>query len=353
MRRAPGVAALGVCLCLLAAAFAARSLYVPGLALVLLAAAAESTTRLATRRVRLEREPQIASVQEGEEVRLTLRIRAGRLARAGELRPSPDAAPVALRRAHDGSLQLTARPERRGGYRLGPSSLRLGDPLGISRRVVRSPATDVLVLPRIVPVQTRRLAQLAGIGRERRAHSRYAAAAEADGLGPYRPGAPATRIHWPSVARTGTLLERRLTGESERLPLVVLDTRAPAGVEALDSCVRAAASLCVALARLGGAAVLLPDEQRPYPLDAKLGAWPALHTRLALVGAGGQVADAVVERAPIVLWVSAATRPEMRRRGGGGVRLLVTPFPAPGRQVLLEVAGCAVQALHATARSAA
>jgi uncharacterized protein (DUF58 family) len=346
------VVGLGAVLCLLAAAFAAPALFVPGIALVLLAAAALAGTALAARGVRLEREPRVASVQEGERVALTLRVRAGPLARGGELVLAPGAEPVALRGRGGAPLQLAARAGRRGVHLLGPSTLRLGDPFGIARRELASPVTEVLVLPRIEPIPRRLLAPIAGSGRERRMRSRHAAAAEADGLGPYRPGAPATRIHWPAVARTGTLLERRLTGESERLPLVVLDARSPASAEALDASVRAAGSLAVALATLGGCSLLLPGEQRAHALDPQLGVWPALHARLALVGAGGEVARAVATRAPIVLWVTAASRPEPHARAGAGARLLVTPFPLPGVRVMLEVAGCAVQPLAAL-RSAA
>jgi uncharacterized protein (DUF58 family) len=351
--RAPGVAALGLALCLLAAAFAASALYVPGIALVLLAAAAEGGTRLSARGASLGREPRSATVEEGEELRLTLRVRAGRLARGGELRPGGPAPPLRLGRLSGASVQLTMSPRRRGAHRLEPSTLDLGDPLGICRRVLSSPATDVLVLPRVVPLPARRLAPIAGVGRERRTLSRQVASFDADGLRPYRPGAPASRIHWRSVARTGALLERRLTGESERLPLIVLDARAPAGEHELDACVRAAGSLCVALASLGGAGLLLPDEQRPQPVDATLAAWPGLHRRLALVQGGGRIAPAAAARSPVVLWVSAAVHPEVPRDAGAGACLLVSPFPVAGRQVELEVAGCFVQALRAPRRSAA
>jgi uncharacterized protein (DUF58 family) len=279
-------------------------------------------------------------------------VRAGPLAGGGELVIAPGAAPVTLRSRRGAPTQLVVRAGRRGAHRLGPSTLRLGDPFGISGRELRSSATDVLVLPRIEPLSRRLLAPLVGVGREQRLRSLHAADAEADGLGPYRPGAPATRIHWPSVARTGTLLERRLTGESERLPLVVLDARAPASDEALDAAVRAAGSLAVALAGLGGCMLLLPGEQRAHLLDAQLGPWPALHARLALVAAGGLLAGAVLERAPIVRWVTAYAQPEPRARRGSAALLLVTPFAIPGRRVLLEVAGCAVQPLG-TARRAA
>ena len=67
-----------------------------------------------------------------------------------------------------------------------------------------------------------------------------AAELEIDGLRAYREGSPASRIHWPTVARRGEMLERRLVAELDSAPLVVLDRSSPAGEEALDAAVRAA-----------------------------------------------------------------------------------------------------------------
>ena len=106
---------------------------------------------------------------------------------------------------------------------------------------------------------------------------------EMESLRPYREGAPASRIHWPTVARVGTLMERRLLADSDSQPLVVVDSTEPADEAALDKAVRAAASLCVHLARKGGCSVLLPGDRRAVDLGADLAGWPALHARLALV----------------------------------------------------------------------
>ena len=45
--------------------------------------------------------------------------------------------------------------------------------------------------------------------------------------------------------------------------------------------VRAAASLCVHLARASGCAVLLPGDRRPVEIGHDMGAWPGVHVRLA------------------------------------------------------------------------
>src|SRR5215218_4723978 len=48
---------------------------------------------------------------------------------------------------------------------------------------------------------------------------------EVDGLRPYRDGSPASRIHWPAVARTGEMVERRLVAGGDPRPMVVFEPR--------------------------------------------------------------------------------------------------------------------------------
>src|SRR4029077_18048169 len=110
------------------------------------------------------------------------------------------------------------------------------------------------------------------------------AAAEVDGLRPYRQGTTASRIHWPALARGAGLLERRLQADGDSRPLVVLDARCYDGpAEYLDACVRAAASLVLELTRQGGCSLLLPGERRPIDLDRELSTWHAAHVKLAMV----------------------------------------------------------------------
>ena len=345
MRGGLGVAALGLILCLLAAAFGAPSLYLPGVALILLAAAAELSVRICARRCGVARDPLLASVEEGAPLQLAVHAQGGRLPiAAGELCPLPGIEPMPLRRLSRGVMQFTATLQRRGAHVVGPSVVRFRDPLGISVRCVRSAETEVLVLPRVERIPHEQLARITGRGREAQTRSRGASAAEVDGLRPYRPGAPASRIHWPTVARTGMLVERSLSSESDQLPLVVLDLRRAAGADAVDMGVRATASLCFGLASAGGCSLLLPGEHRARRLDRDLGAWPAMHARLALVQPGGPPASAPLERAAIVIWVSVSRRPHPdAARVAGGVRYCVSPFPRTGGSVLFEIAGCAVQ----------
>jgi uncharacterized protein (DUF58 family) len=225
---------------------------------------------------------------------------------------------------------------------LEPAVLTLRDPLGLAEIRIAAPAADeVLVLPRVLPVQAR--ASAAGPdGGAARAAALGAAATELDGLRPHSEGAPASRIHWPSAARGGDLMERRFVADGDARPIVVLDPRS-SDRDALDAAVRAAASLTVHFARRSGCALLLPADRRPAVIEPDLGGWTAAHVRLALVE--GDAAPALTlagGRRGLVVYVCARLvdrPPRPLGRSSGGL-LLVVPGELPGRRPVLEVAGC-------------
>ena len=114
---------------------------------------------------------------------------------------------------------------------------------------------ELLVLPRIEPVHwTARDRGRRSEGSDARPVDEPLAAVDIDGLRPYRPGTPASRIHWAALARGAGLLERRLRADGDTRPLVVLDARSAGPPEHLDAAVRAAASLTLELAHGGAAA---------------------------------------------------------------------------------------------------
>ena len=208
------------------------------------------------------------------------------------------------------------------------------------------PYYDSLLAKVIVHGDTREIA----LARSRRALAEL----EIDGLRPYREGSPASRIHWPTVARRGEMLERRLVAELDSAPLIVLDAAAPASEEALDKAVRAAASLCVWLARHGGCAILLPGERRPIEVEHDMGSWPAVHLRLALVERGGPPASSALgPRGGAVLWVTAADlrgAPRALERLPAGARYIVTPEPRREEARKTREADMAAQVGAAAAR---
>ena len=263
--------------------------------------------------------------------------------------------PVSIAGRWSRRVRINVRFSRRGRRVLEPGRLVIRDPLRLySRELVGPGGEEVLVLPRIEPVTApggggAGAGEQGGRGIDRGVMGRRLDASiaelEIDGLRPYREGSPASRIHWPTVARRGEMLERRLVAELDSAPLIVIDPSSPSGEEALDMAVRAAASLCVHLARAGGCAMLLPGERRPIEVAHDMGAWPAVHVRLALVEAGRRPRSASLgPRGGAVLWVTGADlrrAPRALERVPAGARLLVSPSRAAWAcSPPFEVAGC-------------
>lgn len=359
MRPAGAVALAGGLLTLAAFVFDASPLFVPGAALIVLGAGVPAWIWMTARGGRVQRRLQVATAIEGEPVDATIEITRGALGLPGAevldpftgswLGVAGALGPVSSgRRAH---IHVVAHFERRGRKQLAPPSLRVKDPLAlvIVTKAGNSPTHELLVLPRTEPV---RWSDRGGwrIDRAfRHAAVEAAPASQPDGLRPYRPGAPASRIHWPALARGAGLLERRFQADSDTRPVVVLDARCKLDSPQLDAAVRAAASLALELGRQGGCGVLLPGERRPIEIDRHLGAWPGVHARLAVVQGGpGVTAPALGHLGGLggILYVAAqplARLPLVLRANPHLMITLVLPKPLhPERRSVptFEVAGC-------------
>ena len=345
MRSALGCAALGILLLLVAGTFDAEPLYVTGAALLLLGAGAAAWIGLGAQGTTIVREVTARSVLEEEPLQIRIEARAGRLPLPPgwidePLLPEPIRFTAGRRRAR---VSVEVSFAQRGRRRLPAPALVLRDPFGLAQRVVSGGSEDeVLVLPRTFPVRT-----AAGGGDSTPAHARAALVAaaetEVDGLRPHREGAPASRIHWPTLARGAGLMERHLISEADSRPLVVLDPRAPASPAALDAAVRAAASLTLHFARRSGCSLLLPGDRRARSIDPDLLAWPAAHARLALLDEHtGPALASAQNRRGLVVYVAARAVDRVPRALGRtpGGSLLVTPLPLAGRRAVLDVAGC-------------
>lgn len=333
-------------MCALAALFALRALYIPGLAALLVAALAPSWVRLAASRARVGLHTDAKSAQEGESVRVTIAIRRGLVPfPAAALIPWPGAAEQAPPSRREQTLVVSAVAARRGRQSIGPARLRIFDPLEICSRELRSSAHELLVLPRVYPLGAAALACL-----DERPPSPLDAALEIDSLRPYRTGSSAARIHWPTVARSGALMERGFTAETDARVLVMLDARAPESEETLDQALRVTASLCVHFARRSGCLLSLPDDARPSTIEPDLRAWPALHARLALVRSGtGAARRRPHANARTLLYVTASV--DAPAPAGRCYRL--GPRPLAGTDVAFKIAGFVVQAFERVqARSA-
>jgi uncharacterized protein (DUF58 family) len=360
MTRAIGTAALGVLLILSAAAFDSPSLYVPGVALAVLGLAAAGWVWLAASGASVARIGGPRSVQEEDAYPLEIEFRSGILPPpGGELVEPLLGRPIPIAGSHDRRVRVNVRFGRRGRRTLEPAVLELRDPLGLAVRRLRTESGELLVLPRIEPVLAAGGGGSAGAaGSAAQLTAVSAGELEMDSLRPYRPGAPASRIHWPTVARTGVVMERRLVADADSRPLVVLDPRSPASEEALDQAVRAAGSLAVHLARAGGCALLLPGDRRASDIEPDLHAWPPLHARLALVGPhdGVPALHRRLERAGEIFWVTAAPArklPPGLGRAAATARYLVSPEDVPSGSAGFVVAGCSGRQIRAGARRAA
>jgi hypothetical protein len=139
-------------------------------------------------------------------------------------------------------------------------------------------------------------------------------------------------------------MERRLRPEADARPMVALDARVPASVEALDAAVRATASLAVHLARRGGVALLLPGDRRPVLLESDLHGWAAQHVRLALLEEGGGPVPAALSgrRGPLLLVVAnvPARLPRLLVASPSARRVLIVPGGMEGRRASFRVAEC-------------
>jgi uncharacterized protein (DUF58 family) len=356
---------LGLALLFVGAAFDLPTLYVPGLALGLIAGIAMAWVEASARGMRLERLPGATTVVEGDPYPLRLRLlRALPPPPGGELRDPLLDEPLRLRGTLPERFEVEVRFPRRGRRRPAPATLVVSDPLGLHSRQVRSaPGSELLVLPRIEPVEAAGgpggisgRGAFDGLERGAAAGAQLDVAAldvEIDGVRPYREGAPASRIHWPTAARTGELFERRLVSGAGSAPLVILDARNSDDADALDMAVRAAASLSLHLARAIGCSALIPGESRALDIDRGLAAWAQAHARFAVVEAG--MAPPPILR-PSRAGVYLVTAGEPDRRSAGTMRLaanssfLVAPTPLPGIPTLFTVAGCSGQRLGASSR---
>lgn len=368
-RKGSGVRVVGVLATSLVVAglgFDSISMLVCGAALAALVLGATTWVATAAAGTRLERLPGPVRMTEDEAFPLRVRIeRSGPPLPPAEIIDPLLARPLAVASRGAAVVSVAAPAPGRGRRALTGPVLALTDPLGLcSRNVEGSGGGELLVLPRIEAVRLaggaagREDGWLDGLdhGGDGAGLEGGAIDLEMDGLRPYRPGSPASRIHWRTVARTGEMFERRFVAGADAAPLIVLDASEPAGADELDCAVRAAASLCFHLARRGGCAILLSDRATPSLVDPRLRAWPEAHARLALAEAGDPVPRPRRSRGrTATFWVTAATaasgaRAAARRLPGA---YLVSPEPLGGAPVAFTVAGCSGQRAGAAMRAAA
>lgn len=190
-------------------------------------------------------------------------------------------------RGNSQSISYERVASQRGKYALGPLAVQLSDPFVLTTRQEEVAArSDLLVAPTVEELEGLPPA-LFGSGRgESYSKQVFRSGDELYAMREYQIGDDLRRIHWPSVARTGTLMIRQDEVARRASAILLLDARAlllgKAHTPAFEKAVSAAASLGRLLAQRGFKLRLaLPGE--PLAVVDE----PLLLERLALVTDSG------------------------------------------------------------------
>lgn len=230
-----GVLALGVALCAGGWFVREPALLWPGLFLALLPLGSLVAVTLGDPGLTVGRRLQPAEVEADDpvEVEVTLLQRRPTVAAALVVEERPPSALGGARtfllpapgRGRTTRESYSVRPGRRGRYAIDDLRYRYADPLGLAVREARprGPA-ELVVLPRVLPLSG---AEPAASGRTGETALPHLALSGPDDVlvREYRPRDDVRRIHWPSTARTGTLMVRREEQAWDPTAWVVLDTR--------------------------------------------------------------------------------------------------------------------------------
>lgn len=256
-----------------------------------------------------------------------------------------------LGRGERRAVTYAVRPPIRGRHLLGPLTVQLRDPFGLTQRFVEvGSASEVTVLPRVHPLGGTRPPGT-GVGAEGEIPFMVALNGEDDqSIREYRDGDDLRRIHWPATARTGELMVRQEDRPARRRAVVLLDPRSAAHAgsgpaSSFEWAVSAAASTVVHLGTLGYAVHLLtPETVREGPDEVPLDRATALDVlavtalddalslaRLARSGqgllAGGGLLVAILAAADEAALRSVAT---LRHGGATAVGLVLDPASFAG-----------------------
>lgn len=131
-----------------------------------------------------------------------------------------------LRRGETHTMTYAVRSSVRGRHRLGPLTIGVSDPFGLTDRDLTLQSTaEILVLPRVVPlVDASRGSH--GVGSEGTVPHMVALHGEDDvSVRDYRHGDDLRRVHWPATARTGNLMVRQEDRPAMKRAVVLLDSR--------------------------------------------------------------------------------------------------------------------------------
>lgn len=210
------------------------------------------------------------------------------------------------------SYRVLCRP--RGVYQVGPSRVKVSDPLGLASTESTVGRTDLLVVYPAVEI----LEGLPGVpGRNLAVNAPRPEQNQRGGedfytLREYQQGDDLRRVHWPSSARRDQLMIRQLETPWQTQAMVILDTRPRSHPDeaAFEAAVSGAASVVRHLMHNGLATEVWAGVGSGRPS-----------------GGGDTYATAMERLALAALRPGidlASLAPALRRRGGGGILVLVT-----------------------------
>jgi uncharacterized protein (DUF58 family) len=217
-----------------------------------------------------------------------------------------------------GVRQVTypVRSDVRGRYRVGPLSVRLTDPFGLSELTRSFASTDELVVtPVVTPLPPVRLGGDWAGGGDSTARAVATSGTDDVATREYRHGDDLRRIHWRSTARTGELMVRREEQPFQNRATLLLDGRTAAHrgdgpASSFEWAVSAVASIGVALGRAGfGLQVLRENGEPVTPSGAPVAEALLLDALATVTTSRARDLDAAAER--------------LRRAGVGGVLVAV------------------------------
>lgn len=221
------------------------------------------------------------------------------------------------------SSRVVAR--RRGVFTVGPVEVTAGDPFGIFRHVASfSEPHEVLIYPATEPLPGFRPIMLGVPGDGYRQRVSLQATPSVSHIREYLPGDGLGKIHWPTTARTGTLMVKQFDEEvgNDLWLLLDLDGGAHVGVGedgTEEHAVIAAASVADRALGLGVPVGLIASGAEPFHIPADRGPDQMFRIldALARVRAGG---DRSLE-------ATLGSDQARRRRGN---MMIITPSMSPG-----------------------
>jgi uncharacterized protein (DUF58 family) len=162
-------------------------------------------------------------------------------------------------------VSYTVLPQLRGHFGIGPLSVDRTDAFGLARRrVVIEGRDELVVTPEIEDLRAPADAASATSVGNARSRQLLRSGEEYYTMRAFEEGDDLRRIHWPSVARTGTLMIRQDEASRRAGGLLYLDSResllGPTGSPAFERAVSCAASVGALFARNGYALALGADE---------------------------------------------------------------------------------------------